>query len=53
MKVPTIAAKAPVAPLTIPGRPPKALQMKPTIQAAWRAMGGLMLAMKAKATWDF
>lgn len=50
MKVPTIAAKAPVAPLTIPGRPPKALQMKPTIQAAWRAMGGLMLAMKAKAT---
>lgn len=34
----------------MPGRPPKALQMKPTIHAAWRAIGGLMFAMKAKAT---
>mmetsp|Transcript_24964 Transcript_24964/g.59330 ORF Transcript_24964/g.59330 Transcript_24964/m.59330 type:complete len:233 (+) Transcript_24964:119-817(+) len=50
MKVPTMAAKAPVAPLTIPGRPPKALQMNPTIHAACSAMGGLMFAMKAKAT---
>mmetsp|Transcript_24960 Transcript_24960/g.59307 ORF Transcript_24960/g.59307 Transcript_24960/m.59307 type:complete len:255 (-) Transcript_24960:23-787(-) len=50
IKVPMMAAKAPVAPLTMPGRPPKALQMKPTIHAACRAIGGLMLAMNAKAT---
>mmetsp|Transcript_57270 Transcript_57270/g.174386 ORF Transcript_57270/g.174386 Transcript_57270/m.174386 type:complete len:206 (+) Transcript_57270:1180-1797(+) len=50
MKVPMMAAKAPVAPLTMPGRPPKTLQMRPTIHAACNAMGGLMWAMKANAT---
>mmetsp|Transcript_41687 Transcript_41687/g.134795 ORF Transcript_41687/g.134795 Transcript_41687/m.134795 type:complete len:217 (+) Transcript_41687:924-1574(+) len=50
MKVPMMAAKAPVAPLTMPGRPPKTLQIRPTIQAACSAIGGLTLAMKAKAT---
>mmetsp|Transcript_10771 Transcript_10771/g.20510 ORF Transcript_10771/g.20510 Transcript_10771/m.20510 type:complete len:90 (-) Transcript_10771:52-321(-) len=34
IKVPIIAAKAPVAPLTIPGRPPKIEQISPTIHAA-------------------
>mmetsp|Transcript_56523 Transcript_56523/g.132554 ORF Transcript_56523/g.132554 Transcript_56523/m.132554 type:complete len:230 (-) Transcript_56523:107-796(-) len=50
MKVPMIAAKAPVAPLTIPGLPPNADTVKPMTQAACSAMGGLMWAMKAKAT---
>ena len=34
-------------PLTIPGRPPKALQMNPTIHAACSAMGGLMFASRS------
>mmetsp|Transcript_20825 Transcript_20825/g.56875 ORF Transcript_20825/g.56875 Transcript_20825/m.56875 type:complete len:209 (-) Transcript_20825:158-784(-) len=50
MSVAMMAAKAPSAPLTIPGRPPKTLQISPTTHAAWMATGGLMCAMKAKAT---
>mmetsp|Transcript_109394 Transcript_109394/g.214413 ORF Transcript_109394/g.214413 Transcript_109394/m.214413 type:complete len:223 (-) Transcript_109394:196-864(-) len=50
MKVPMIAAKAPVAPLTMPGRPPKRLHVRPTIHAACNAIGGLICAMNAKAT---
>mmetsp|Transcript_14724 Transcript_14724/g.37749 ORF Transcript_14724/g.37749 Transcript_14724/m.37749 type:complete len:223 (-) Transcript_14724:46-714(-) len=50
MNVPMIAANAPVAPFTMAGRPPKREQIKPIIHAACSAIGGLMLAMKAKAT---
>mmetsp|Transcript_29672 Transcript_29672/g.81686 ORF Transcript_29672/g.81686 Transcript_29672/m.81686 type:complete len:210 (-) Transcript_29672:171-800(-) len=49
-KVAMIAAKAPVAPFTMAGRPPKRLQTSPTIQAACSATGGRTCARKAKAT---
>mmetsp|Transcript_5635 Transcript_5635/g.14921 ORF Transcript_5635/g.14921 Transcript_5635/m.14921 type:complete len:201 (-) Transcript_5635:184-786(-) len=45
-----MAAYAPSAPLTMPERPPKMVQMRPTTHAACSATGGLMCAMKAKAT---
>mmetsp|Transcript_21604 Transcript_21604/g.52670 ORF Transcript_21604/g.52670 Transcript_21604/m.52670 type:complete len:241 (-) Transcript_21604:4-726(-) len=45
-----MAAKAPVAPLTMPGLPPNRLQISPTIQAACKATGGFTLAINANAT---
>mmetsp|Transcript_18999 Transcript_18999/g.48995 ORF Transcript_18999/g.48995 Transcript_18999/m.48995 type:complete len:262 (+) Transcript_18999:1158-1943(+) len=50
MNVAMIAANAPVAPLIMPGRPPSAAQMSPTIQAACSATGGRTWAKKANAT---
>lgn len=50
MKVAMMAAKAPVAPLIIPGRPPSTPQMRPTTQAECSAMGGRTFARKANAT---
>ena len=54
---PSIAAKdamttamAPVAPLIIPGRPPKTLATRPTTNAAYRPVRGLRPAMSANAT---
>mmetsp|Transcript_7372 Transcript_7372/g.18015 ORF Transcript_7372/g.18015 Transcript_7372/m.18015 type:complete len:213 (+) Transcript_7372:2341-2979(+) len=48
--VPATAAIAPVAPLIMPGLPPKTVAKRPTIHAAWRPTDGSTLAMKAKAT---
>ena len=45
-----IAANAPSAPFTIPDRPPRTVQIRPTTHAACSATGGLMCAMNANAT---
>ncbi len=43
-------AMAPVAPLIMPGRPPKTLATNPTTKAAYKPVSGLNPAIKAKAT---
>ena len=43
-------AKAPVAPLIIPGRPPNTAVINPTIKAAYKPTNGSTPATKAKAT---
>ena len=48
-KVAITAAKAPVAPLTMPGRPPKRPQISPTIHAECSATGGRTCAISANA----
>ena len=49
-KLTMTTANAPVAPLIIPGRPPKIEVINPTIKAAYNPTRGSTPATKAKAT---